>query len=142
MKIRAVIIEADDVSGSDIQELLSRAIPAPVPAVSLPAPAAQTSLPPQQARVEMAPLNPGWQPRTPTPRKRERTCGPRRERDPKKRNTQDPRPVIESHLLCNGCGHSQPVRMGPRPSCPKCGANNWDKVEGKAPIEISGGDNQ
>jgi hypothetical protein len=130
MKVRMIVVEADDVSPSDlsivISRLLSQASPEPAPA-ALPAPDA----PPEAPATEPKRNHP-WR-STPKP-----TGKPRGQVRQATGGVTDPRPATAKLLQCRQCSADHPD--GPdgdrRKSCSKCGSGRcWESIEPKRPVE-------
>src|SRR4051794_18704124 len=111
MKLRLIIVEADEVSAGDVSEILERAMPGVAPAVvaaALPAAAAKPAARPPSVPTAIVPASPGWRPSSPT-----------RGKAKAKGEAGGPQPSTPTIVQCRSCGGELPDGKDRRCSCPK-----------------------
>jgi hypothetical protein len=122
MNLRITIIEAQDVTASDIEAMLPR-ITGAQPAPALPAVVDAPTLPPARMEPPVANL--------PDPSIRQMAAMPKvyRPRAPRTRaaTKEEARPVVARKMSCRGCGFDAPDGTDGRSRCPKC-SGRWETV--------------
>src|SRR4051812_9462273 len=126
MNLRITIIEAQDVTASDLQDLLPR-LTGVKPAPALPAVAEVPALPPAKLEPpvanlpdpsirQMAAMPPAYRPKTPrAPRTRAATKA-------------EARPVAPARVQCKPCGYEPEGPQDRREKCPKCNGRAWEAI--------------
>lgn len=145
MRVRAIIIEASDVSRENLSTFLAAVsathTPAPAPAALPPPMPLNAALPPTPASdsgdrpvLGMAALPTGYRPPTPA------ASPPWRQQKPKRKYKSNKTPVYGEEAKpttarvfeCRDCGGTLPEGKDRRTGCPKCGKRNWQEIPARA----------
>jgi hypothetical protein len=115
MKIRLVIIEADEVNAEDVRELLERTVSPARAQLAAAAPAAASHLPPS-VPTAIVKSKPGWR------------AGAGRPRKTPDAPPSSARPETSMLIQCSKCGGELPEGKDRRSPCQKCGCKAWEKI--------------
>lgn len=131
MKVRFILVEADDVNSADVGEIIAKLTATNGHAIALPTitPPALTqrdaAIERAAASVQLAKTTPGWRPSSKVKKKygvRQADGG-----------TNDPKPDQPKRFQCADCGNDADPTYKRRPHtpCEKCGKTNWEIVGGQ-----------
>lgn len=120
MKIRALMIEADEVRTEDVAEIVSRMF---VRTEQAPPPIVAEIAPPAKLPYKPPPSHPWREGKHPAKR---------RGRKPRSEAlVAGPRPEVSEHWQCSQCGEDRPPEKDGRSRCVKCGSHAWERVAAK-----------